>query len=163
SASREPSGGGGGEFRLDSGSHPMFKRLIPREVRFYDYFERQSDYMIKAAALLNELVHNFQDARAKAYAIKEVEHQADPVTHQIAKNPHAALIAAIARADLSALPSPRDEVLDYIEAAVEGRVVYRIKETTSACPALAAVFVDVVAATDRAIRCLRTMDPDFDR
>jgi uncharacterized protein Yka (UPF0111/DUF47 family) len=50
-------------------------RLIPREVRFFDLFERQSEHIIKAAQLLRELVHNFADARAKAHSIKEVEHQ----------------------------------------------------------------------------------------
>src|SRR6266545_1142521 len=59
--------------------------LIPKEVRFFDYFERQSQLIIRAAALLHEMVHNFADARAKAHAIKEVEHQGDQVTHEIIK------------------------------------------------------------------------------
>jgi hypothetical protein len=39
----------------------MFK-LIPREVRFYDYFEQQSVHIQTAARLLHELVHQFADA-----------------------------------------------------------------------------------------------------
>ena len=62
--------------------------LIPKEVRFFDLFERQSEYIIKAAGLLHELAHNFSDARAKAHAIKEVEHQGDSVTHEIPAGPH---------------------------------------------------------------------------
>jgi len=55
--------------------------LIPKEVRFFDYFEQQSQHIIRAGALLHEMVHNFADARAKAHAIKEVEHQGDHTTH----------------------------------------------------------------------------------
>ena len=51
--------------------------LIPREVRFFDYFEQQSENIIRATGLLHELIHTFADARAKAYAIKEVEHAGD--------------------------------------------------------------------------------------
>ena len=47
--------------------------LIPREVRFFDLFEQQSQHIIRAAALPHERVHNFGDARAKLHAIKEVE------------------------------------------------------------------------------------------
>ena len=59
--------------------------LIPKEVRFFDYFEQQSQHIIRAAALLHEMVHHFADARAKAHAIKEVEHQGDHTTHEIIK------------------------------------------------------------------------------
>jgi len=52
-------------------------------------------------------------------------------------------------------------VLDYIEAAAERLVVYRIKEPTSACRAMADVIVKTTEAMDRAIRCLRNMDPGF--
>jgi len=40
-------------------------------------------------------------------------------------------------------------------------VVYRIKEPTAASRAMAQVIVETARATDRAIRCLRAMDPGF--
>src|SRR5262245_59980893 len=135
--------------------------LIPREVRFFDYFDQQSQHVIKAAALLHELVHNFADARAKTAAIKEVEHQGDRVTHAIVKKLNTTFITPIDREDIHALATRLDDVLDYVEAAAERLVIYRIKEPTSACRAMAEVIVSTVAATDRTIRCLRTMDPGF--
>ncbi len=135
--------------------------LIPREVRFFDLFEQQSQHIIKAAALLHELVHDFPDARAKAHAIKEVEHQGDLLTHEIVKRLNTTFITPIDREDVHALGTRLDDVLDYIEAAAERLVVYRIKEPTSACRAMAEVIVAIVHAMDRAIRCLRTMDPAF--
>src|SRR5437870_11462642 len=135
--------------------------LIPKEVRFFDYFEQQSQHIIRAAALLHEMVHNFADARAKAHAIKEVEHQGDQVTHEIVKRLNTTFITPIDREDIHDLATRLDDVLDYIEAAAERLVVYRIKEPTSACRAIAEVIVRSVEATDRTIRCLRTMDPGF--
>ena len=135
--------------------------LIPKEVRFYDYFEQQSEHIKKAADLLRELTHDFRDARAKAFAIKEVEHQGDLVTHEIVKKLNTTFITPIDREDIHDLATRLDDVLDYIEAAAERLVVYRIKEPTSACRAMADVIVATAAATDRTIRCLRTMDPGF--
>src|SRR5262245_7900367 len=135
--------------------------LIPREVRFFDLFEQQSQHMIRGAALLSELVHNFADARAKAHAIKEVEHQGDQVTHEIVKRLNTTFITPIDREDIHDLATRLDDVLDYIEAAAERLVVYRIKDTTSSSRALADVIVQMTQAMDRAIKCLRTMDPGF--
>lgn len=135
--------------------------LIPREVKFFDYFEQQSRYILKAAALLHELVHDFRDARAKAHAIKEVEHEGDQVTHEIVRKLNTTFITPLDREDIHALATALDDVLDYIEAAAERLVVYRIKEPTSACRAMADVIVRTVEAMDKAIGCLRTMDPRF--
>jgi predicted phosphate transport protein (TIGR00153 family) len=138
----------------------MFK-LFPREVRFYDLFEQQAQHILNAAGLLHDLVHNFTDARAKLHAINEVEHQGDQITHEIVRRLNTTFITPLDREDIHALASRLDDVLDYMEAAAERLVVYRIKEPTSAARAMATVIVEIARATDRAVRCLRTMDPGF--
>ena len=135
--------------------------LIPKEVRFYDYFEQQSKHILHAATLLHELCHNFADARAKTHKIKEVEHEGDLVTHEVVRRLNTTFITPIDREDIHDLATRLDDVLDYIEAAAERLVVYRIKEPTSACRAMADVIVKTTEAMDRAIRCLRNMDPAF--
>jgi predicted phosphate transport protein (TIGR00153 family) len=135
--------------------------LIPREVRFFDLFDQQSQNIIKAAQLLREQFYNFADARAKAHSIKEVEHAGDVITHEIVKRLNTTFITPIDREDIHDLASRLDDVLDYIEAAAERLVVYRIKEPTSACRAMAEVIVNTTHAMDRTIKCLRTMDPGF--
>jgi predicted phosphate transport protein (TIGR00153 family) len=135
--------------------------LIPKEVRFFDYFEQQSEQIIKAGTLLSELVHNFADARAKAFAIKEVEHAGDQITHEMFRRLNTTFITPLDREDIHDLATRLDDVLDFIEAVAERLVIYRIKEPTSACRALAELIVAQIAAMDRCIRCLRTMDPGF--
>ena len=135
--------------------------FLPKEVRFYDYFEQQSQNILKAAALLNDLCRNFSDARAKTHLIKEVEHAGDQITHEIVRKLNTTFITPIDREDIHSLATRLDDVLDYIEAAAERLVVYRIKEPTSACRAMAEVIVKTAEAMDRAIRCLRNMDPGF--
>ncbi|HSE92491.1 MAG TPA: DUF47 family protein, partial [Methylomirabilota bacterium] len=134
---------------------------IPREVRFFDYFEQQSQHILRAAELLHELVHHFADARAKMHAIKEIEHQGDQVTHEVVKRLHQTFITPLDREDIHALASRLDDVLDYIEASAERLLIYRIKEPTSACRALTDVIVQITRAVDHTVRCLRTRDPRF--
>ncbi len=138
----------------------MFK-FFPKEVRFYELFEQQAQHIQHAAGLLHDLVHNFTDIRVKLHAIKEVEHQGDQITHEVVRRLNTTFITPLDREDIHALASRLDDVLDYIEAAAERLVVYRIKEPTAASRAMAQVIVETARATDRAVRCLRGMDPGF--
>src|SRR5258705_11914723 len=135
--------------------------LIPKEVRFFDYFEQQSQHILRAGVLLHEMVHHFGDARAKAHAIKEVEHQGDQVTHEIIKKLNTTFITPIDREDIHDLASRLDDVLDYIEAAAARLVVYRIKKPPSAARSMAEVIENTTQPMDRTIKWLRTMYPGF--
>jgi hypothetical protein len=136
-------------------------RFIPREARFFDLFEQQSQHILKAAELLHELIHNFADARSRLHAVKEIEHQGDQITHEVVRKLNTTFITPLDREDIHALATRLDDVLDYIEASAERLVVYRIKEPTSACRAMADVIVKITQAMDRAIRCLRTLHASF--
>jgi hypothetical protein len=61
-------------------------RLIPREAKFYDLFEQQSQHILTAARLLYELLHDFHDVPPRVHAIKEVEHPA-PVGGAVGRRP----------------------------------------------------------------------------
>lgn len=135
--------------------------LIPRETRFFDCFERQSGYIAEAAALLHDLVHGFTEPESKVRAMKDLEHRGDQVTHEMFRLLNTTFLTPLDREDIHALASRLDDVLDYIDAAAADLVVYRVGQPTSECRAFADVIVDTVAATDRAVRCLRTLDHGF--
>jgi predicted phosphate transport protein (TIGR00153 family) len=129
--------------------------LIPKDVQFFDLFEKQAECSRKAAELLREMVNHFADARAKASAIKELEHQGDQVTHQLVRRLNTTFVTPIDREDIYALAGRLDDVLDFIDAVAERLVIYRIKEPTSACRAMADVIVEIVAGMNRAVGALR--------
>jgi uncharacterized protein len=137
-------------------------RLLPREEEFFDLFIEVANRNKEAAKHLRELFQAPPDRRTPhVEAIKRLEHEADQVTHEVVNRLDRTFITPLDREDIHDLATRLDDVLDYLEAAAERLVVYRIKEPTSACRAFADVIVRTVAAMDKAIRCLRTMDPGF--
>jgi uncharacterized protein len=88
---------------------------------------------VRPCGQLHELIHDFRDAQAKAAAIKEAEHEADLVTHEIVKNLNMNFVTPIDREDIMKLATRLDDVLDYIEACSEPLVLYHIREPDSAC------------------------------
>jgi predicted phosphate transport protein (TIGR00153 family) len=129
--------------------------MIPKDVEFFALFEQQARYILDAATLLREMVYNFHDAKAKAFAIKELEHKADQTTHEVVKRLNTTFVTPLDREDLYALAGRLDDVLDFIDAVAERLIIYRIKEPTSACRAMAEVIVETVHGMHRAVGTLR--------
>ncbi|HEV8310318.1 MAG TPA: DUF47 family protein [Methylomirabilota bacterium] len=130
-------------------------RLIPREERFFELFERQATNIIESARRLREMVFDFSDAPAKSAAIKELEHVGDVLTHDVVRKINTTFVTPFDREDVYALASRLDDVLDLIEAAADRLVLYRIKEPTSGARALTEVIVKTAEATQAAVGCLR--------
>jgi uncharacterized protein len=139
----------------------MLNRLIPRDEQFFDLFNQLAGHLKAAAALLDRLFAEPQNTTELVRQIKDIEHQADVLTYSINQRIDKSFITPIDREDIHDLATRLDDVLDYIEAAAERLVVYRIKEPTSASRAMAEVIVQQTHAMERAIKCLRTMDPGF--
>jgi len=139
----------------------FLKKLLPQEEGFYTLFVRQAENVAAGAKALVEMVSKFDKPEEQARQIKGIEHTGDTITHDLITRLNQTFITPFDREDIHELASRLDDVLDYIEAAAERLVVYRIKEPTSACRAMAEVIVNTTHAMDRTIKCLRTMDPGF--
>jgi len=129
--------------------------LIPREVRFFDSFEQQSQHMIRAAGLLQELVQNFADARAKAHAIKEVEHQGDQVTHEVVKRLNTTFITPIDREDIHALAKELDDVVDLVQSLSSRMLLYRVEKSAEDLVQMADILLQSTENVRKAIVELR--------
>jgi hypothetical protein len=136
-------------------------RLTPRQTSFFDDFERQSAYILRAAGLLHELIDDLGGRAAKARALKELEHEGDRITHAVVTRLNTTFVTPLDRQDIHRLITNLDDVLDFLDETATEFVIYRIGGPTSECRAMAQVILDTVGPMDRAVRCLRTLDPGF--
>ncbi len=139
----------------------MAFRLIPREEKFFDLFEQQGANIMAAARALEELVLDYGSAKAKAEQIKDLEHAGDTLTHELVKRLNTTFVTPIDREDIYALASRLDDVLDLIDAVADRLLIYKITKPTVGSVDMAKVIVKTAEATDRAVRCLRTLSPYY--
>ena len=128
---------------------------------FFSTFRSLADKIHSASGILLEMMKTYERPQESAHRIKALEHECDQLVHDLVRKLNKTFITPFDREDIHDLATRLDDVLDYIEAAAERLVVYRIKEPTSACRAMAEVIVKTAAAMNHAIKCLRTMDPSF--
>ena len=105
-------------------------RFFPKEIDFFEIFDRAALNVTKAATLLVSLMENFDNVDARAKEIYEVEQDGDMLTHEIMKKLNKTFITPIDREDLHALASSLDDVLDLIWASVDRLAVFKVTEPT---------------------------------
>jgi predicted phosphate transport protein (TIGR00153 family) len=104
--------------------------LIPREERFFELFAKNADNALAAARALNELFDDYTDVERKVRRLKDIEHTADEVTHEIFHALDRSFVAPFDREDIARLAGALDDVIDWIEEAGKRLHVYRIAEPT---------------------------------
>ena len=130
-------------------------KLFPREIDFFEIFDKASLNLTKAASLLVSLMENFDNIEVRAKEIYEVEQDGDILTHDIMKKLNKTFITPIDREDLYALASRLDDVLDLIWGAVDRLSVFKIAETTQEAISMSKSLLVTTEAMHKAIHKLK--------
>ncbi len=130
-------------------------KLFPKEIDFFEIFDRASLNLTKAASLLVALMESFDNIEIRAKEIYEVEQDGDILTHDIMKKLNRTFITPIDREDLYALASRMDDVLDLIWGAVDRISVFKIRETTQEAISMSKTLLATTEAMHKAIHKLK--------
>ena len=118
----------------------MALRLRPVEASFYDLFAQSGQHLVTGAALLAELLGEGNDRERLGKEMRDAEHAADETTHDIIRRVNKTFVTPFDREDIYALASGLDDVMDYMEEAVDLVLLYDVH----ALPAEAADQVEVL-------------------
>jgi hypothetical protein len=104
--------------------------LFPKEEDFFVLFRRQAALVREGCDQLHEMMEKFDDLEARAKRLKDVEHQADLVTHELFERLNRTFITPLEREDIHDLASGLDDVLDAAEAIGSRLVMFGIQRPT---------------------------------
>ncbi len=91
-------------------------RLFPKEENFFKYLEDLADKVEEGGQFLLKMTQNADYSDVKAAGLKELEHEADVITHKTYEKLHKAFLTPIDREDLYALLNKMDSIMDAIES-----------------------------------------------
>ena len=130
---------------------------MPREVAFFDYFEKQSDTIVEGCKALQDLLDNYVDVAEKTKRIKAIEHNGDTITHDCLNRLHQTFITPLDRDDIHRLITRMDDILDLTEAVSQRLGIYEIDAIPPEAKSLAKVLVFGTERLGKAVRLLRNM------
>ncbi len=134
----------------------MFKfPFIPREEKFFDLFEESAQNMVKAAEGLKKMVDGWQNVEEEVAEITELEHQGDTITHQIMAQLNRTFVTPFDREDIALLAHSMDDVTDFIHAAADAMLIYKVDHPGQRAKELADIIVQAAAEVERVMPQLR--------
>jgi hypothetical protein len=102
-------------------------RMIPREQKFFDLFDELATKIEEGGELFLDMVEHYEYSEPKIVKLKELENEADVITHKTYEKMHKTFLTPIDREDISALVNKMDSILDMIEASAARMSLYKVK------------------------------------
>ncbi|MFH0772342.1 MAG: DUF47 family protein [Candidatus Omnitrophota bacterium] len=134
----------------------MFK-LIPQEVKFFDMFEKSAQNILRGAKVLKEISENFSTLTENAAKMERLEHDTDQITHEIMEKLNKTFITPIDREDIHELTAVLDDVMDFMEAATERMILYKIKTSTPEMKQIADVILNQAEEINKVMPKLKNL------
>jgi uncharacterized protein len=100
---------------------------ITRDSVFWSAFSAMTDKTEQAAQCLIDLFREPARVRELAKQIKDIEHDADRITHEVVQALHQTWITPLDREEIHSLITGLDDVLDFIDAASDRFALYEIE------------------------------------
>jgi uncharacterized protein len=101
-------------------------RFRPVDTTFYDLFSQAARHLVDGAPLLAEMLAEDSDRESIAKRMRDAEHAADETTHEIVRRVNTTFVTPFDREDIYALASSLDDVMDFMEEAVDLILLYQV-------------------------------------
>jgi predicted phosphate transport protein (TIGR00153 family) len=103
-------------------------RLIPRDEQFFPMFGALAQKLSAAAELLEQLFADPGRLQEMVQKIKDLEHEADVLTHDIIVRIDKSFVTPIDREDIHLLASRLDDVIDVVDGVARRAQMFRVRE-----------------------------------
>ena len=138
----------------------MFGRLMPREGKFFDLFNRHAERIVVGSQELAGLMAEFSDVasrRAHIDAIDAAEKDADKITHEAVILLHKTFITPFDRDDIHKLITQMDDILDLIQDVAESAILYDVQRISPEAQQLGELNAMCAERVQAAVRMLDDM------
>ncbi|HIE18033.1 MAG TPA: DUF47 domain-containing protein [Dehalococcoidia bacterium] len=134
----------------------MFKfSLLPREKIFFVLFDESAQNAVKITQQLREMLYTWDNVKERVGIITDLEHQGDAITHQIIAQLHRTFVTPFDREDIALLAQSLDDVADFIHAAADALLIYRVDRPTDRARELADNMVQAITEVEKAVAEIR--------
>ena len=130
-------------------------RLLPRDEEFFKMFAALASRVTMSSKLLHSLFSEPERLAELVAAIKDLEHEADTITHDVIERIDTSFITPIDREDIHMLASRLDDVIDLIDGTARRAQMFRIKDVRQPAIDLTAILVRANEAIEGAVTSVK--------
>ena len=103
-----------------------FRRLLPREERFFEMFARHADCVVLGATELRAMLEGGEAVRRHYPAVLAAEDAADGVTREVVQAVRRTFVTPFDRGDIQALIGRMDDTVDQMKKAAKAIIQFEV-------------------------------------
>jgi predicted phosphate transport protein (TIGR00153 family) len=130
-----------------------YRRLLPREDRFFDMFDKHSETLVLAAEALEQLLAG-KDVAANGKRIFELEDRADAITRDVMLALRKSFITPFDRNDIKDLIQSMDDAIDTMRKVVKTVTLFEQTKFEPLMRDMGTLIVEAAKLTARAVPLL---------
>ena len=134
-----------------------FAALMPREEKFFDYFEQHARLVVESSKELRELFCPGANIAERSARINKLEADADDVTHEVMLAVRRTFITPFDRSDIQDLTSAMDDAIDQMKQTVKAISLFEVTEFEGQMREITEKIVSASEITCELILALRDM------
>jgi uncharacterized protein Yka (UPF0111/DUF47 family) len=105
-----------------------FRRLLPREERFFDMYARHADAVVRGAVELRGMLNGGEAVRRHFPAVLAAEDDADAITREVVQAVRRTFVTPFDRGDIQALIGRMDDTVDQMKKTAKAIVLFEMTE-----------------------------------
>lgn len=134
-----------------------FQKLLPKEEKFFDYFDKHAAILNEAAAAMKALLAGGDSIAANSALIMKLEDDADNVTRDVLLAVRKSFITPFDRSDIRDLISSMDDAIDQMRQTVKAIDLFEVKRFEPEMVEMGDLIVEAAKFTVEAVTRLRNM------
>ena len=110
--------------------------------------------MVKIAQQLRDMVNTWENVKERVGLITQLEHEGDAITHQIIAQLHRTFVTPLDREDIALLAESLDDIADFIHAAADAMLLYKVERPTEKVRELVDIVVQTVIEVEKGVSAI---------
>lgn len=134
-----------------------FYKIMPREERFFDMFERHGQCLVACSRTLRELLDGGPKVKDLCAQIATQEHDADLITHEVLQAIRRSFITPFDRGDIRGLIDSMDDSIDQMNKTAKAVMLFEVERFEEPMRQTGDLIIKAANLTNEAVPLLRSM------
>jgi predicted phosphate transport protein (TIGR00153 family) len=135
----------------------LFRRMMPKEDRFFDLFERHSRTLVAGAEALQGMLEGGDRVPEFCAEIVRREHEADDITREVLQTLRRSFITPFDRNDIQDLIQSMDDAIDQMNKTAKAIMLYELRSFSPLMRELGVTVLEAAKLTAEAIPLLENL------
>ena len=138
----------------------LFRKLLPREERFFDLFARHSQAVVHGAEALEGMMRGGEETPVYCQRVNQFENDADQITREVLTAVRRTFITPFDRGDIKNLITAMDDAIDQMKQTAKAVMLFEVRIFEPPMREIGAILVQCANLVGRALPLMQSMGPN---